>query len=326
MNSIIQERLALLKGNSMTDSLALECARGIIGPSVDLNASSPRIYPYLYQVCKLGSLMNKGLRNDGVPSKQRLSSFLYQIYTSMMYTMSQLSPINREVVVFRGIPAQDLPVYHVGDIITDLAFNSTSLDPTVAEFFGDCILVIRLRPEDKLWYINGSTHFFPDTFECILSPGMCYQIVSIQSGYISKRPVTFYIVDSLGPVEASPMNIDIDFDVSFCHLMKSLVGPMGQNMHTSSKDWTCMLYYGEKESWVEIQLPLGITMIDESFFVDFMRSIDERASMILEYTDLYIRLFDREIKAIYLVPRAKVQLVGTDTLPPDQVPLFRTYY
>lgn len=81
-------------------------------------------------------------------------------------------------------------------MISDKAFNSVTFDPQTATYFGDCILVIKLRPQDRMMCINGSKSFYGDVFECLLSPGMSYHVMRSTQAIISKKTVTLYEVES----------------------------------------------------------------------------------------------------------------------------------
>jgi hypothetical protein len=319
MDLLIKERIVMLNGRNDTDAIARQKAREIIGSSIDYNRHVLElIWLYLYQVGDIGSLINKGLR------RLYLTTFLHHMYLQFIDMFKKLLPVGKEIIIFRGVPSRELKGYHVGDIISDRAFNSTSLDPRVAEFFNDHILVITLRPTDTLLYINGSEYLFPDTFECILPPGTQYRINAIQPSVIDHRPVTLYSVETIGTISIPLITIDPTFDSMFNDLISTLSQAIRSNLERPIEEWISILYSTNNDTWMESQLPPGVPEIDAPFFNNFIDTVDSITRTIIDHTDLYIKLFNKEITAIYLLPRPialQIQVTDNKTLLMNYTPI-----
>ena len=315
---------AFLKDKRKNDLEAQKAAISLIGSSIVDNAKwLPFMYMYLYQVGNLGSMMNTGLRTG------KLTRCLYQMYFELMTYFKHCQPIGQNVTLFRGIPKTDLPKINIGDIITESAFMSTSLDPNVSLFFGDQIFMIQLRLEDKLLYINGSDAFFPDTFECILPPGTSYRVVDIYSSQIDNQDVTIYSVQSLGCISSNkwnsiPISIDDIWDRKYASMIETITAGLKDNFDEVGnlcKINTSLVYYGEIDGelshWSYGCIPNGIPESREKFFIQFMKTADPTTLTVLTTVDLYIQMLKKQIKALYIVPHSQIRTLESKRLPTE---------
>nr|QBK89790.1 MAG: hypothetical protein LCPAC101_00730 [Pithovirus LCPAC101] len=211
MQNLINDRIKILSKFGKTDALAYVGAKSIIGDSLSTNKKYIPLHElYMYQVMDIGSIINKGLRQN------RLSLFLYNIYNNMINSLSKHNCIGKNITVFRGIPNVDIQNVKIGDIISDKAFNSVSLNPGVSTFFGNILLIIHLRKNDKLMFVNGHDNLYSDIFECILPCEMKYKIISKHNFIIHNKETKCFILDSLGhTLKNKIINIDLNFDILY---------------------------------------------------------------------------------------------------------------
>lgn len=204
MQSLIDKRIMDLSLYKSTDSLAYEVTKSILGPSIEFNKKFiPFHEAYMYQVMDLGSQMNKSLR------KNSMTPFIYNIYEIFCTWFDRSNSLDKSAIVFRGIPSECLGVVQIGDILYDAAFNSVSLDPRQAIFFGNALLLIKLKQGDKLVYINGCDNFYSDVFECVLPAGTSYKVVEILTIDIHGLK-TCYVVEIIDTTLPIPQINDMD--------------------------------------------------------------------------------------------------------------------
>lgn len=268
----MEDRRSLFRGRTFTDQSALQLASELLGPSIA--TSKVGWAAYLYQVCKLGSPMNAGLRAGALPG------LLSKMAAELASQLGGASPLGRTVTVFRGV--DHLKGVKVGDVIRDGAFNSVSLDPTVAEFFGRQVLAIKLRPEDRLLYLNGPD-FFPDTFECLLGPGTAYRVLSVSS----HGRVDLYEMETL-PAPLTHWSTDVEFDQKYHMAFSSVSMELEGRRDKPASEWCVLRYETGSDRWSDASPFLGI---------DYPKQVgrpllSREEEFLLDSSQLYVRCLE----------------------------------
>lgn len=252
---------------------------------------------YLYQSGYLGSPLNQGLR------KGVLTKTLERMYLDMMQCFDQLPCLDKEIVVYRCIPSGDIPQLHVGDILTDKAFNSVSLKPKT--YFGDVILRIQLGCQDedqrfpvifrkpKLIALTQHPFFIEDVYECILPCGMQYKVTSIENVVIDGKTYMMYNVTCIGYCE-SGYRLDNLFDVAFEELGNNILAHISGNTGKSRLSHNAVF----------MTKRLQHTFFSEEYELASFANInnlceEKRKSPIFRLIYLYIDLLDNEIISLH---------------------------
>ena len=202
------------------------------------------------------------------------------------------------MIVFRGVLEKDLKAS--GDIIQDNGFNSVSLDPLISEYFGDVILIIKLKSIDKLIYINGHDDLYPDTFECILPSGKRYKIVEqlqIQVvRYSDKTKYKCYLCESLDIIDFS-IDINPIFDSDYYNLIFPLMKILKNNENKENQ--TIIVYEFKKyKNYVKYLYGLGDFNQNDKLYKEIINKKDVD-SVIIQSNQIYIGLLTKEISTIY---------------------------
>lgn len=257
---------------------------------------------YLYQVGFLGSPINQGLR------KELLPQLLYQICNDLIISFNKHIPVDKDCIVYRGLPLKCVKCDKIGDIINDKAFNSVTISKKTASMFGDCILIIKLKSGDKMMYID----FYNDIHEFILYPGMRYLVTGLSK--CNNTNITFINVESLGVEKYldSPLaQINFDFDRNFMDLMAPVKEIFLSNGNKQKCDQTALLIYNRNSN--------GFITGFATSFRDYNQQIDHRYinedynQSIIESVNMYVDIFDKDIIAMYLIPFVDVVKIPSYT-------------
>lgn len=262
---------------------------------------------YLYQVGYLGSPINRGLRQGSLPE------FLYKIYEELNNLLDKQLPINDEnIVVFRGIPRENIGNPRVGDIVYDPAFNSVSLKPKKALYFGNVLLMIKLNRTDKLLYLAGDK-YYNDVHECILSPGMNYIVTDHQEIKIGQQDITLVSVDSLG-CRARKVSIS-RFDDDYYHITSPILNILEENQYKLRSERQAIVYYKKGKEGDKYVMGYATTFDDLQIpTISVQQELDDP---ILKLGYLYIDMFDNEIIAIFITTFQQLHNLNVEV---DQLP------
>lgn len=247
----------------------------------------------LYQIGDLGSPLNDALRQG------KLTQTLDDMYQDFMSAFSLMQPLGKELIVFRGIPKEDIPKINVGDIISDPAFNSVTLHPPTARYFGDVIFIMSLRSEDKLIPLQDKKYFFPDVYECILPPHMQYLVVASDEINYGDELLQVYILQSEG-WQPKLYSIDLGFDVIY-HKISSLIChelQKNEGKQSNLEREAVLIMYKDKITYDYYTLLESLhPSLNLSLF-----SLEKAKSPIFQTLDLYILMVKAKVDAIYLLP------------------------
>ena len=233
-----------MKGKGPNLALADNYVESILGTQyMERNKTVlPPIFSTLYQEYSAAYLLNASLRRG------RISPFISELSQDLANAIQNHCSLNTNLVVFRGIP---LSAFHPLTI-RDPAFNSVSLDPNMALYFGDCLLIIHLNKDDKMLYLNNNPNY-ADVFEFLLPPNREYSVISWMDANIGDKAVRLVEVKSR---KGSSLDLEVvpGFDIEFVRGF-SLIGEFIRPNIGSQIKLRSVLHYsaisGEKEDWYE---------------------------------------------------------------------------
>lgn len=278
--------------------IAWSLTRELLGNSVSLNKRHiPWYASYLYQVGDMGSNLNDGLRLGTI------TRFLHESYATFISYFKESSPVNHDVVVFRGISSKDIPQLAVNDLFDDKAFNSVSLDPKQAAYFGDALFIIRLTGQrDKLLYIGGHKDFYAETYECLLPCGTQYKVVEILTlDVIGSK--TCYVVETVESTVPSHPIINNSRDDEYVRMTTPFVTILQNNEDRNRFEQTAVV---DADNFYWYLSDIGHSYTNDILYKEILEAADDETIIIIKTMYLYRRF-------------CKGNLYGMSTLVYDKV-------
>ena len=280
--NFINERVIYLSSNLVKDTYvsAFNIAQIITGPSLATNKKYISLDDiYMYQVMDIGSPLNKALR------KGKITQFLYSFYKRLCRTFDNCVGLDQSVTVFRGIPTKDLGDLQIGDVISDPAFNSVSLDPNTAKYFGDSLLIIKLKYGNKIIYAGGHDDLYYDIFEFILPSGTTYKIFDKMYLNILGSRTCCYVVEIIGTINGD-LIVDTTFDKKYVELMSPMIQCLEDNEKKERVDQTAVIEEGNFYWFVH---EIGCFRNFDSLYKDILKRSAKDDKLIIQSTYLYVR-------------------------------------
>ena len=229
----------------------------------------------------MGSNLNDGLRLGTI------TRFLHESYATFISYFKESSPVDHDVIVFRGIPSKDISQFALNDLFDNKAFNSMSLDHKQAAYFGDVLFIIRLTGQrDKLLYIGGHKNFYAETYECLLPCGTQYKVVEILTLDVIDQTICYVVETVESTVPSHSIIINNSRDDEYVRMTTPFVTILENNEGRNRFEQTAVV---DADNFYWYLSNIGHSYTNDILYKEILEAANDESRIIIKTMYLYRR-------------------------------------